>query len=166
MLLIVGGVVAAVALLAIAVVGVVFVTRRRAAEAAESRGSRAPIVTPAPQETGRGPIRMGGSKARLAVTSAGSLDPEAVRAATTSALPRIDACFAATELEPPNHESAAYDLDVAPTGEVRRAEPATPVGRSTKLDACVVERLRALRMPRSAKPSTVKLTFSAPLDPH
>jgi hypothetical protein len=166
LVLVVGGVVAAVALLAAAVVVVLFITRRRAAEAAESRGGRAPSGELAPPSAE--PQRMAGTKARLAVTSAGALDPEAVRAALTTTLPRIDACFAATELDPPNHESAAYDLDVAPTGEVKRAEPATSTGssRSAKLDACVVERLRSARMPKSAKPSTVRLTFSAPIESH
>ncbi|MDB4935810.1 MAG: hypothetical protein JWP87_2782, partial [Labilithrix sp.] len=173
LLLVVGGIVAAVALLAVAVVLVIVVTRRRAADAADERAGRAPSGAVAPGAPGaRGgagagggsTARMGGKKARLAVTSAGALDPEAVRAATTSALPHIDACFAATELEAPNHESAAYDLDVAPSGEVKRAEPATPSGRSSKLDACVVELLRSIRLPKSAKASTVTLTFSAPIE--
>lgn len=161
LVLVVGGIVAAVAVLVVVVLVVVLVARRRAA-AADARGTRQPsTVAPELPES----PRMGGTKARIAVTNPGTLDAEAVRVAVTGVLPRIDACFAATELEAPNHESAAYDLDVAASGEVRRAEPATAVGRTVKLDACVVQNLRAIRMPRSTKASGVKLIFSAPIEP-
>jgi hypothetical protein len=167
--LVVGGVVAAVALLAVAVLALVLFTRarNRAADAEEARSTRGPsiTVTPAPPEPPRLPSRMGGTKARVSVTSAGALDPEAVRVAVTGALPRLDACFAATELDPPAHETSSFDLDVAPNGEVRRAEP-TPSGpRSLKLDACIVQNLRSVRMPKAAKTSTVKLAFFAPIEP-
>ena len=167
LVLVVGGVVAAVALLAIAVIAVVFVMRRRAVAADGPRGSRSPSgeVAPGSRETPRLPPRMGGPRARVSVTSAGALDGEAVRVAVNTALPRVDLCFAATELDPPTHELATYELDVAPSGEVRRAEPTTPGPRSLKLDACVVQNLRSVRMPRSAKSSAVKLSFFAPIDP-
>lgn len=163
-MVVVGGV-AGVILLAGIVVGLFYLGERRKAEAAE-RVLRAASVTAAPgtAEGPRGPARFGGTKARLAVTSGGAMDPEAVRAALAGALPRIDGCFAATELEPPNHESAAYDLDVLASGEVKRAEVATPGNRAAKLDACVIQNLRGVRLPKSARASTVKLTFSAPLD--
>lgn len=104
---------------------------------------------------------MGGTKARLSALTAGSLDLEGARAAIGTALPRIDACFANSELEPPNHESAAYDLEVAPSGAVTRADPATQTGRAAKLDTCVGAALRSARMPKSAGGSRVKLVLSA-----
>jgi hypothetical protein len=165
-MVVVGGV-AGVILLAGIVVGLFYLGERRKAEAdAAERALRAASVTAAPAtaEGPRGPARFGGTKARLAVTSGGAMDPEAVRAALAGALPKIDACFAATELEAPNHESAAYDLDVLASGEVKRVEVGTPANRAAKLDACVLQNLRGVRMPKSARASTVKLTFSAPLD--
>ena len=166
-MLVVGGV-AGIILLAGIVVGLFYLGERRKAEALESRAPHGPSATVAPgaQEGPRSPARFGGTKARLAVTSGGAMDPEAVRAALAGALPRIDACFAAAELEPPDHETAAYDIDVQASGEVKRAEAASAVNRAPKLDACVLQNLRAVRLPKAARASTVKLTFSAPLDVH
>jgi hypothetical protein len=165
LVMVVVGVVGAVVVLAGIVIGLFYVAERRKAEA--ERLQRAGVVAPATAaEAPRGPLRFGGPKARLGVITTGTLDPEAIRSALATALPRIDACFAAAELEPPNHESAAYDLDVQPNGDVKRAEAATTVNRASKLDACVLSSLRAVRLPKSARASTVKLTFSAPLDVH
>jgi len=115
--------------------------------------------TAPPAETTRTP--MGGSKARLTGLVARSLDLQKARNAVAAGAPRIDACFAAAELVPPNHETAGYDLDVAASGEVTRADPTTQIGRCAQLDACMAQSLRALRMPRSPTGSTVKLTFTA-----
>ena len=167
-MLVVGGV-AAIILLAAVVMGFFYVAERRKAEAAAAERALHPPAVPTAvvtQEAPRTPPRFGGTRARLAVTSGGAMDVEAVRASLAGVLPRIDACFAAAELEPPNHESAAYDLDVQPNGEVKKAEPATAVTRAPKLDACVVQSLRAARLPKAARASTVKLTFSDPLDVH
>jgi hypothetical protein len=167
-MLVVGGVVGIIVLAGL-VVGLFYLGERRKAEAAESaRAPRGPSATVAPpaQEGPRAPARFGGAKARLAVTSGGALDPEAVRAALAGALPKVDACFAAAELEPPNHESAPYDLDVQPTGEVKKVELVAAANRAPKLDACVVQALRVVRLPKAARASVVKLTFSAPLDVH
>lgn len=167
LVLVIGGAVAAVAVLAVAVVGFFFFTSRRVTGLDDRRSARPPggAIAPGSPEPPRPLPRFAGTRARLTVTSSGALDPETVRAAIGVALPRIDVCYAATELEPPDHESANYDLDVAPNGEVRHAEPTTAGPRSTKLDACVTQNLRSVRMPRAAKPSVVRLTFSAPIEP-
>ncbi len=164
-MVVVGGV-AGILLLAAAVIGFFYVAERRKAEAAAAERALHPPTVPAAvtPEAPRTPPRFGGTKARLAVTSGGAMDAEAVRASLAGVLPRIDACFAAAELEPPNHESAAYDLDVQPNGEVKKAEPANAVTRAPKLDACVVQSLRTARLPKAARASTVKLTFSDPLE--
>jgi hypothetical protein len=167
-MLVVGGVVGIIMLAAL-VVGLFYVGERRKAEAAESgRAQHGPSATGAPAvpEASRTPLRFGGSKARLAVTSSGALDPEAVRAALAGALPKVDVCFAAAELEPPNHETAAYELDVQPSGDVKKVEIAGATNRATRLDACVLQAFRGTRLPKAARASVVKLTFSAPLDVH
>ena len=166
-MLVIGGAVAAIAVLALGIVGFfLFTSRRSAPELDDPRGSRQPggAFAPGSPEPPRLPPRMGGTRARVSVTSSGVLDPVAVRAAIDSAMPHLDACFSATELDPPNHESASYEVDVAPSGEVRRAEPAGPGAHSAKLDACMVQSLRSVRMPRSSKPSAVKLSFFAPIE--
>lgn len=167
LVLVIGGAVAAIAVLALGLVGFFVFTRRQATRLDDTRGARQPsgAVGPGSPEPPRPLPRFAGTRARLSVTSSGVLDPEAVRTAIGVALPRIDVCYAATELEPPDHESASYDLDVAPNGEVRRAEPTTAGPRSTKLDTCVTQNLRSVRMPRAAKPSVVRLTFVAPIEP-
>ena len=167
LVLVIGGIVAALAVLALGIVGFFLFTSRRAAELDDPRGSRQPggAVAPGTPEPPRLPSRMGGTRARVSVTSSGALDPSAARAAIDGAMPHLEVCFAASELDPPNHESASYEVDVAPSGEVRRAEPAGPGARSVKLDACMVQSLRSVRMPRSSKPSAVKLTFFAPIEP-
>ena len=164
LVLVIGGIVAALAVLALGIAGFFLFTSRRAAELDDPLGSRQPGGAVAP-EPPRLPPRMGGTRARVSVTSSGALDPSAARAAIDGAMPHLEPCFAATELDPPNHESASYEVDVAPSGEVRRAEPAGPGARSAKLDACMVQSLRSVRMPRSSKPSAVKLTFFAPIEP-
>ncbi len=167
LVLVIGGIVAALAVLAIGIAGFFLFTSRRAADLDDPRGSRRPggAVAPGSPEPPRLPPRMGGTRARVSVTSSGLLDPNAARAAIEGAMPHLEVCFAATELDPPNHESASYEVDVAPSGEVRRAEPAGPGARSAKLDACMVQSLRSVRMPRSSKPSAVRLTFFAPIEP-
>ena len=180
--LIFGGAIVAVVVLAAGVGGFVFYKARRSADRGRHR-DRDPSSLPGraspgsggvgpgtvessalpPEEAPRNDPRspMGGTKARLTGLVARSLDLNKARGAVAAAGPRFDACFAATELEPPNHETAGYDLDVSPTGEVTRAEPATQTGRCAPLDACMVQSLRATRMPRSPAGSPVKLTFAA-----
>jgi len=104
---------------------------------------------------------MGGTRARISTLSAGTLDGEAVRTAITTVLPRVDLCFSASELESPNHETAAYELDVAAGGTVTRAEPSSSASRASKLDACVSNALRTARMPRSGAVTKVKLTLTS-----
>ena len=172
-IVVVGIAVALVAAVAVVLV-VLFVVRRSpdGGVGVPSLPSRPRTVAPGPAETGnpattappRDEVRggpMGGPKARVTGLVSRSLDPQKVRNAVAAAGARTDACFAATELEPPNHEIAGYDLDVAASGEVTRAEPATQTGRCAELDACMVQNLRGLRMPRSPAGSTVKLTFAA-----
>lgn len=164
LVLIIVGVVAAVGLLGVGVGGYLFFHRERDSNdprAARGGGLGLPAPGAIPGDP-RKPVRMGGPRAQVTVTSAGALDPEGVRAAVTLALPHLDPCFAASELEPPNHEQVGYDLDVAPSGEIRRAEPSVP-GRTPKLDACMVQNLRAVRLPKSKAASAVRLTFVAPL---
>lgn len=104
---------------------------------------------------------MAGTKARISTLSAGTLDGEAVRTSITTVLPRIDLCYAVSELEPPNHETAAYDLDVAASGTVTRAEPSSAASRAPKLDACVATALRTAKMPRSGAGTKIKLTLTS-----
>jgi hypothetical protein len=162
LVLIIVGVVAGVGVVTVAAGAFFFFGRaaeRRAEQPLGSPRSRSGV----PDQ----PELMGGPRARtVAATTSGGLDPEAVRTVVTAALPRLDVCFAATELEPPNHEVATYDLDVAASGEVRRAEPSQGLTRTPKLDACIVQGLRSLRMPKASKACTVKLTFTAPLLPN
>ncbi len=166
LVMVAAGVVAGVVLLAAVLGGLFYVTEKRRAQRERLLHTPSAAGPAATGEGPRGPARFGGGKARLGVTTTGTHDPEAIRVALAGAAPRIDACFAAAELEPPNHESAAYDLDVQPAGDVKRADVATTTNRAPKLDACVLTNLRAARLPKAAKASTVKLTFSAPLDVH
>ncbi|HSO38353.1 MAG TPA: hypothetical protein VLT33_37750, partial [Labilithrix sp.] len=181
--LIVGGVVLLVLGIGIIGGGMFVLSRRTAARAARSsKAADAPVaaapgagVTPATTGTSNGAgdngpraqprandaRAQGGTKAKAIVLATGALDVEGARAAVNAALPRIDACFAASELEAPNHETAAYDLDVAPSGTVTRAEPATAAGRAPRLDACVTSALRAARLPRSPGGSKVKVILTA-----
>lgn len=144
------------------------VLSRRAAHAARAgaSGERVTAVPPGPAAAPAPPgapvgRAMGATSARLSGLTARSLDKEAVRAAVAAVMPRVDGCFAATELEPPNHESVVYDLDVAASGVVTRAEPSSQTARCAKLDVCLSAALRAARMPRSPGGSPVKLSFAA-----
>ncbi len=112
-----------------------------------------------------GPRLQGGTKAKVSELTASGVDVTGSRNAITAALPRLDACFAASETEAPGHETATYDLDLAPTGVVTRAEPAGAAqgARTSRLDACVVTVLRGVRLPRSAGGGRVKVTLSAPI---
>jgi hypothetical protein len=178
--LIAGGVVVLLIGLVIVGGGALFFSRRAAATRAakaqggsESSNAGSPAGAGAagqasPGATGGGvqpravdPRAMGGTRARLIALSAGALEVEAVRAAITTVLPQVDACFVASELEPPNHESVTYELDVATSGTITRAEPTPQTGRAPKLDACVGGALRTARMPRGARNTRVKLTLSA-----
>lgn len=159
LVLIVVGVVGAVGVVAVATGAYFFFGRAQGRRGEQSSSS--PRSRPDPRD----PQRMGGPRARVSVTSSGALDPEAVRSVVNAASPRLDVCFASTEIDPPNHEVATYDLDVATTGEVKRVEPGAELTRAPKLDACVVQTLRSLRMPRTTKACTVKLTFVAPIEP-
>ena len=160
--LIIGG--AVVVVLGIGVVGIAlfFFLGRRPPDL----GSRGVSVEPA---TPRGPLQplpgggraQGGTKARLIAVSATPLDSEGVRGAVASATTRIDSCFVGTELEPPNHETAAYDLDVTAAGVVTRADAPEKTNRCAKLDACMTQTLRSVRMPKSPSGGPVRLTFAA-----
>lgn len=115
-----------------------------------------------------GPRLQGGTKAKVSELTASGVDVTGSRNAITAALPRLDACFVASETEAPGHETATYDLDLAPTGVVTRAEPAGAAqaaqgARASRLDACVVTVLRGVRLPRSAGGGRVKVTLSAPI---
>lgn len=120
-----------------------------------------PLAAPATAAADARPTPMGGKKAKLA-SVAGSLQSTGTRAAILALLPRIDACFTTHELEPPSHETAAYELDVAAAGAVSRVEPAAGGSRAPRLDACVTTVLRTARLPRSASGGHVRVSFSAP----
>jgi hypothetical protein len=162
-LCVVGAVVLLGVVVAVAGGAYLFKQRKVAAKAAQG-GAASPesASSPgAPTAVAPSDARMAGAKARISTLSAGTLDGEAVRTAITAVLPRIDLCYAASELEPPNHETAAYDLDVAAAGAVTRVEPASTASRAPKLDACVGNALRTAKMPRSSAGTKVKLTLAS-----
>ena len=179
--LIIGGVV--VLVLGIGIIGAgmfFFSARTRAvksgAEPALGGGSpqpASPTATPSPPATegspkttprvNDGPRSQGGTKAKLSELTANAVDVTGSRNAINAALPKIDACFVASETEPPNHESATYDLESAPNGALTRVEPGGSGAHAPRLDACVTAVLRAVRLPRSTGGGKVKITLTAPL---
>ena len=162
--------------IAIVGMGLFFFSARARARAVKANADRAPVSATASTTTSTaeatpraaprandGPRVQGGAKAKVSDLTAIGVDANGSRNAVNAALPRLDACFAASELEAPNHETATYDLDLAPTGVVTRAEPAAPGARAPRLDACVVSVLRGVRLPRSASGGRLKVTLAAPI---
>ena len=176
LLLVIGGVVAAIALLAVAVIGFVFVSRRNAADGDDPRGSRQPGVTVAPgsPESPRLPPRMGGTRARVSVTTRARSTPRGSgrrstsrSRASTSATPRPSSTHRITSRRPTSSTSHRTARCGAPSRRRSALAPRSSThasSRTSARSACRAPRARAWSSsPSSHQSSLAELPANAAL---
>ncbi len=88
---------------------------------------------------------------------------EETKAAVRSRQAAINACYAATEFEPPDHQFNGWDVDLDPVGHAVAVRPTTKDARHPHLDACMMPILRSVAYPANPlkRPTTITLHFSA-----
>jgi hypothetical protein len=104
--------------------------------------------------TGRSPRISGGGGFEDIGLTAG-------KAEVTRIMPSINACHVATELDPPEHETSSYVLDIAPSGAIRDVRT---FGKGThpKFDSCMMTALRQTKWPATKSGAkSAKIFFTA-----
>ncbi len=132
-----------------------------AAPAATPKPAPSPAPTPAPTPSAK---RMGARTATLTLGDC-TFELAECRAAVAPLMPSVQACFAATELDPPPHEVADYSIMLDKSGavtDVRRHKSGENVAHP-KLDACIASALRRAKYPRSPGNTRVEVFFRARL---
>jgi hypothetical protein len=82
--------------------------------------------------------QMAGSSVKLTGGSFEKYDIEKSKAAIAVIQPQLNACYAATEFDPPNHEFTCWTLTINGAGIVTNARRSTDHDPHPKLDACVI----------------------------
>lgn len=130
-------------------------------------GAPVPTTWAAPSSTSKalmGGARVNSSSLNFELCSSAT-DIGGVRAALEAVRPQINACFAATQHDPPIHEIRSYDVVLDAHGKVTRVMM-TPVDQNPsvpRLDGCLGAVLQTLTLPAYA--CTGRVSFGAECDP-
>jgi hypothetical protein len=89
----------------------------------------------------------GGTTVDINGGSFGDFDIEASKAAIMRNAGALNACYAATEFDPPDHQFTTWTFQVDPAGNVRSVQRTTSADPLPKLDACVIGALRQVKWP-------------------
>jgi hypothetical protein len=89
----------------------------------------------------------GGTTVDINGGSFGDFDIAASKAAIMRNAGALNACYAATEFDPPDHQDTTWTIQVDPAGNVRSVQRTTSFEPHPKLDACVIGALRQVRWP-------------------
>jgi len=81
--------------------------------------------------------QMAGSTVRISGGTFEKYDIEKSKTAVGMVQPQLNACYAATEFDPPNHEFTCWTLTIDPNGNVTNAKRSTDHEPHAKLDPCV-----------------------------
>jgi serine/threonine-protein kinase len=89
----------------------------------------------------------GGTTVDISGGSFGDFDIAASQAAIMRNAGALNACYAATEFDPPDHQATTWTIQVDPAGNVRSVQRTTSFDPHPKLDACVIGALRQVKWP-------------------
>jgi len=109
-----------------------------------------------------GARRFAGTSWRIAGGSYKPFEIEPSKAAVTRLSGPITACYAATELDPPDHRTTGWTLQIAPTGDVLSVGRTTTVDPHPKFDTCMISALRQVKFATTPAGGRMQLVFSAP----
>ena len=106
--------------------------------------------------------RMGGRTASLSGMSTNNVyEIEAVRTAYGAIAGTVNACFAATEFDAPEHQFMDYSFTVDAAGTITAVGVVGTGDRCVALDVCMNQALRSLQLGPTSKPGTVNVFFTA-----
>jgi serine/threonine-protein kinase len=106
--------------------------------------------------------RMGGRSASLSGMSTNNVyEIEAVHSAYAGVAGAVNACFAATEFDAPEHQFEDYSLTVDAAGTITAVGIVGTGERCVALDTCMNQALRGMQLGPTAKPGTMSLFFTA-----
>jgi hypothetical protein len=88
-----------------------------------------------------------GSVFRISGGSFGEFDIDAGKAAINRMGGAINACYAATEFDPPDHQFTTWTFQVDPAGNVKSVGRATSADPHPKFDGCIIGALRQVKWP-------------------
>jgi serine/threonine-protein kinase len=107
----------------------------------------------------------GGRRAELGAGSYGGDADHDYVAPTRAAIARVqslvDACFAATEYDPPEHVNPMWTIDVLSSGRAGAVRPSPGAGNQPKLDACMIPVLRGVTYPARPRAEEIRLGFKS-----
>ena len=135
--------------------------------AAQPAGGAQPASAPSGDAPGsaKGRPKMTGTTARFSSGRYTGITSKEARPVIDAAMPRISACHASTELEPPLHDDASFDIAIAASGSVTSVQrvPTTSQPAHARYDACVRTALSGAVFPATPKGATIRLGVVAPL---
>jgi hypothetical protein len=102
-----------------------------------------------------------GASVRISGGSFGEFDVEAGRAAINRVGGALNACYAATEFDPPDHQFTNWTLQVDPAGNVKSVQRTTSADPHPKLDGCVIGALRQVKLPATKAGGSVQVSLAS-----
>ncbi|MBS2011746.1 MAG: hypothetical protein JST00_02435, partial [Deltaproteobacteria bacterium] len=119
----------------------------------------------APAAPSRAQTKMSGTTAHFSSGRYSGTTSKESRPVIDAAMPRLSACHASTELDPPVHEFPTFLITIAPTGAVMSVQRTLTSGESPhpKYDACARAVLSSLTFPATPKGATITLGISSPI---
>jgi hypothetical protein len=102
-----------------------------------------------------------GSSFRIGGGSFGTYDIEASKTAIMARAGAINACYAATEFDAPDHQFTNWTFQVDPAGNVKSVGRTTSFDPHPKFDACIIPVLRTVKWPASASGGSPSVSFTS-----
>ena len=133
------------------------------AAAGGAGGAAAPvaIVTDAGSGTAVPKKQFAGSSFSLSGGTFGDFDIDAGKAAINAKAGAINACYAATEFDAPDHQFTNWTFQVDPAGNVKSVGRTTNFELHPKFDACMIGALRQVKWPASKAGGSPQIGFSS-----
>ncbi len=130
---------------------------------AGAAGAPAPvaIVTDAGGSAVAPKKQFAGSSFRIGGGSFGDFDIDAGKAAINAKAGAINACYAATEFDAPDHQFTNWTFQVDPAGNVKSVGRTTNFELHPKFDACMVGALRQVKWPVSKAGGSPQISFNS-----
>jgi serine/threonine-protein kinase len=130
--------------------------------AAAAMPAKASVAAPMASKAKPAQPRMSGHSAYLSGMSTNNVyEIETVRTAYAGIASAVNACFAATEFDPPEHQFEDYSFTVDAAGTITSVGVVGTGERCVALDVCMNQAIRSMQLGPTAKPGTVNIFFTA-----
>jgi hypothetical protein len=112
-------------------------------------GGAAPGPTPVVVVDAGAPVgkkQFAGSRASYSGGAFNNYDIDKIKEAFAKVNPAVNACYAAAEFDPPDHQFTYWTFNADPAGNIIFVKRKTGVDPHSKLDPCVIQALRQMKV--------------------